>query len=366
MATTTTTSFQSHVTAPVDVVLMRGLLSAARRVLPFFNGTVPGDLMLMGGSATVKWRRIDNLALVTTALGEVSSAVFGMNRSVSTPTVTNITKAVAKYGNRYLPTEEVDLFNINSKSAQLLDNLGENAGASLNNLARVEFANATNVRYASGATSDGTTIQRLKLGDIRHAVNNLNRNSGMKHFPMGTGSGNTATAPVRASYFGICHPDTEEEIRVLTGFLGVEQYAAFMQPVVGEFGFVGGVRWTASEIADINTSGGVTSPTSFGAEYRGLSTLANDVYETFIYGREAVGVIGLGDEYGTDVMMGGPETAAQPAIELISVSPRQASIANPYAEVGSLSWKAWFASKILNENWIWELRHLNRDNASVA
>lgn len=366
MATTTTTSFQSYVTEPVNNVLMRGLLSAARRVLPFFNGTVPGDLMMMGGSATVKWRRIDNLALVTTALGEVSSAVFGMNRSVVTPTITNITKPVEKFGNRYLPTEEVDLFNINSKSAELLDNLGENAGASLNNLARIEFANATNVRYAGGVTSDAALAGRLTLGDIRHAVNNLNRNSAMKHFAMGTGSTNIGTAPVRASYFGICHPDTEEEVRVLTGFLEVERYASFLNPVVGEFGAVAGVRFCSSEIADINTSGGTTSPTSFGDSHRGLSALANDVYETFVYGREAVGIIGLGDEYGTEVMMGGPETARQPAIQLISVSPRQASIANPYAEVGSLSWKAWFASKILNESWIWELRHLNRDNASVA
>lgn len=359
----TTTSFQSYVTAPVNNVLMRGLLSAARRVLPFFNGTVPGELTVSGGSATVKWRRIDNLALVTQALGEVSSAVFGMGRSPTTPTVTNITKAVAKYGGFFYPSEEVDLFNVNSKSAQLLDNLGENAGASLNNLARVEFANSTNARYAGGVASDAVVITHMTTGDIRHAVNNLNRNSGMKHFPMGTGSQNVTSSTIRASYFGVCHPDTEEEVRVMTGFLGVEQYGGYTATLVGEFGAVGGVRWCSSEIASINTSGGTATASSV---YRGSSTILNDVYETFIYGREAVGLVGLGDEFNTDVMMGGPETANQAAIELISVSPSQASVANPYGEVGVLSWKAWFAAKILNQNWLWEIRHLNRDNASVA
>lgn len=79
-----------------------------------------------------------------------------------------------------------------------------------------------------------------------------------------------------------------------------------------------------------------------------------------------MGLVGLGDEFSTDVMMGGPETANQAAIELISVSPKAASVANPFGEVGVLSWKAWFAAKILNENWIWELRHLNRTTDNIA
>lgn len=360
----TTTTFQSYVTAPVNNVLMRGLLSAARRVLPFFNGTVPGELEVSGGSATVKWRRIDNLAIVTTALGEVDSAIFGMGRSPVTPTVTNITKAVAKYGNHFLPSEEVDLFNINSKSAQLLDTLGENAGTSLNNLARIEFANSTNVRYAAGVLSDGAVITKIEAGDIRHVVNNLNRQSAMKHFSMGTGSTNINTSPIRSSYFGINHPDTEEEIRVKTGFLGVEQYGGYTETLIGEYGALGGVRWCSSEIAAINSGGGTATPAS--DIYRGISDNANDVYETFVYGREAVGTVGLGDEFSDSVMMGGPETAAQSAIELISVSPNMPSVANPYGEVGVLSWKAWFASKILNNNWLWEIRHLNRTNDQVS
>lgn len=361
----TTTTFQSYVTAPINNVLMRGLLSAARRVLPFFNGTIPGELNVAEGAATVKWRRIDNLAIVTSALGEVDSAIFGMGRTPVTPTVTNITKAVNKYGNFFYPSEEVDLFNINSRSAQLLDNLGENAGTSLNNLARVEFANSTNVRYANGVASDDVVITAMSAGDLRHTVNNLNRQSAMKHFPMGTGSQNVNTSTIRASYFGICHPDTEEEVRVLTGFIGVEQYGGYTATLVGEFGAVGGVRWCSTEIADINTGGG-TSTTTLSDIYRGTSQHLRDVYETFVYGREAVGTVGLGDEFSTDIMMGGPETAKQPAIQLITVAPGAASVANPFGEVGVLSWKAWFAAKILNAQWIWAIRHLNRTNAQVS
>ncbi len=358
----TSTTFQSYVTAPINNVLMRGLLSAARRVLPYFNGTIPGELTIAQGSATVKWRRIDNLALATTALGEVSSAVFGMGRSPSTPTVTDITKAVPKYGNFFYPTEEVDLFNVNSRTAQLLDNLGENAGASLNALARNEFAAATNVYRSGGVASDDALDSQLTAGDIRYVVNQLNRQSAMKHFAMGTGSQNITTSTIRASYFGICHPDTEEDIRAITGFIGVEQYGGYTGTKVGEFGAVGGVRWCSTEIASLTSGGANSASTDI---YRGASEAVNDVYETFIYGREAVGTVGLGDEYMTDVMMGGPETAQQSAIQLISSRPT-AGVADPFAEVGTLAWKAWFAAKVLNENWIWEVRHLTRETAFIS
>ncbi len=361
MATTSTT--QSYVQEPINNVLMRGLLSAARRVLPYANGTVPGQLDIAQGSSTVKWRRIDNLDLVTTPLGEITSSQFGMGRTPSTPIVTDITVPAKKYGNHFLPTEEVDLFNVNSRAAQLLDNLGENAGASLNNLARIEFGNATNVRYASGVASDAVIVKQITSGDIRHVVNNLARQSAMKHFPMGTGSENISTSTIRASYFGICHSDTEEEIRVLTGFIGVEQYGGYTETVVGEFGAVGGVRWCSTEIAGIQTGAGTTAASDI---YRGSGTTSNDVYETFIYGREAVGLVGLGDEIMPTVMLGGPETAQQPAIQVFAVPPSDVSVANPYGEVGLLSVKWWFAGKILSEPWIWNIKHLVRDNSNIS
>src|SRR3990172_11735510 len=110
-------NFGSDIPAPINNVYMRGLLSAARKTLPFFNGTIPGVLEKTGGSATVKWRRIENLAVATTALSELSpnaTVTFGIGRTSVRPTIFNVTKAVAKYGNAIMTTEEVDMFNINS------------------------------------------------------------------------------------------------------------------------------------------------------------------------------------------------------------------------------------------------------------
>jgi N4-gp56 family major capsid protein len=351
----TASTLATHVTAPVNFVLMRGLLSAAKRTAPYLNGTLPGSLEENQGSKSVKWRRIDNLAFATTAIGEfVGSTSWQMGRTAATPTVTDLTVAIAKYGNFINYTEELDLFNVNSRAAQLLDNLGENAGMSLNALMRDVFDAETTARYGSGAATTSATVSAISVNDIRYAVNQLNRQSAMKFFPMATGSQNINTATVRASYFGICHSDVEEEIRQLSGFVGVEQYGGYTQVNTGEFGAVGGVRWASTEIAPINTSGGVTTATG----KRGSTNILNDVYSTFIYGREAVGSVGLGEEHTEEIYMGGDKV---PAVELINKPVGSAGAADPYNELGSLAWKAWFAGKVLNPNWHIKVETLSND-----
>lgn len=351
----TVTTLTSNITAPVDYVLMRGLLSAARKRLPYFNGTLPGSLEKNQGSASVKWRRIENLAPATTALGEVTgTAAFGMGRNAVQPTITDVTVAIAKYGNWVLTTEELDLFNVNSRAAQLLEKLGQNAGESLNILSRDVFNASTNVRYAGTATADTNVVTSISVNDIKYAVNQLNRQSAMKFFAMGTGSRNIGTSPVRESYFGVVHPDVEEDIRLLTGFKDVITYGGYVETEPGEFGEVGGVRFTSTEIAPITTGGGTTTSTGF----RGSTNILNDVYSTFIYGKEAVGTVGLGENHSKEIYMMGDRL---PAIQLISKPVGSAGAGDPFNEVGSLAWKAWFAGKILNQNWIWKIRSLSAD-----
>ena len=351
----TITTLTSNVTAPVNYVLMRGLLSAARKRLPYFNGTLPGSLEKHQGSASVKWRRIENLAPATTALGEVTgTAAFGMGRNAVQATVTDVTAAIAKYGNWILVTEELDLFNVNTRAAQLLDTLGANSGESLNILARDVFDAATNVRYAGTATANTNVVTAISLNDIKYTVNQLNRQSAMKFTSMGTGSRNIGTSPIREAYYGIVHPDVEEDIRSMTGFISVEQYGGYTSTEPGEFGTVAGVRFSTTEIAPISTGAGTTTATGF----RGSTNILNDVYSTFIYGKEAVGTVGLGENHTKEIYMMGERV---PAIQIINKPLGSAGAGDPFNEIGSLAWKAWFAGKILNESWIWKIRSLSAD-----
>lgn len=357
-----TTNFVTSIAAPVNYVLMETLLSAARKRLPYFNGTLPGKLERQQGAASVKWRRIENLTAVTTALTEAadgSTVAFGNGRNSVTPTITDVTVAIAKYGNAINLTEEIDLFNVNSNSAALMDTLGANAGESLNTLMRNIFDGATTVRrYGNGsagtpAGSYSSVAEAINLNDIRNVVNTLNRNSAMRFTPAAFGSANIGTLPIRQSYYGICHVDVEDDIRALTGFIPVEQYGGYTETEPGEFGAVGGVRWCSTEIAPIISDGSTESAVSTG--YRGSSSILHDVYSTFIYGREAIGSVGLGEMHAKEIYMMYDRV---PTVEIIYHKPGSSGIADMFNENGSLAWKAWFAGKILNGNWVGKIQTL--------
>lgn len=359
MAALVTTN-ATTLTQPVNFVLMKGLLQAARKKLPYFNGTLPGELIKNGGSSAVKWERINNLTAVTTALGEVvgtSSFLFG--RALVTPTYSSVTATAAKYGNAIQVTEEVDLFNVNTKAARLLDTLGANAGESLNTIAKNEYDNATNARYCNNAAGGAATasksfvISKMATTDLQKAVNTLNVNAAMPFTPMATGSRNIGTNPIRASYYGICHVDAEEDVRTMTGFTAVETYGGYTETMPFEFGHVNGIRWCSTQVATINLSAGKKTATG----YRGSSTILNDVYTSYVYGREAVGTVGLGNMHASNSYeMYNPKYP--PAVEVIFKPVGSAGAGDPYNEISSLAWKAWFVAKILNQSWIFRLLHL--------
>jgi len=350
MAGLDVSNLTSTVQAPINNVYMRGLLSAARKRLPFFNGTMPGTLEKKGGSMTVKWRRIENLTAVTSTLSEITEngpLAFGAGRTGTKATVTDLTTAVAKIGNFVLLTEEVDLFNISPITAALMDTLGANAGESLNLQMSTVMKAGTNISFTGGVANKSAVATAITLNTIKNAVQNLSRQSAMRFDGAAYGSQNYNSQPIRSSFFGICHTDVEEDIRGLSGFVGVEQYGGYTQTYPGEFGAVGGVRWTSTEIAPVETN---TSTTSASNNFKGDSTAFADVYWSFVYGKEAVGSVGVGESFGTQITeMYDPKKPQ--AVEII-YAPAKAGPADPYGEISSIAWKAWFGGKILNPNWI--------------
>lgn len=348
-------STASNVALAVNFQLMKGLLSAARKKLPFYNGTLAGTLEKNGSTAAVKWERIDNLAVATTTLSELTGAQTFPARSTVLPTISTVSATILKKGNAIALSEEIDLLQMNTRAAKFLDTLGANAGESLNALMETIYNGATLVRYANGAVGGGTAdtnvTSAITTGDIKYATNKLNLNSAMKFTTDAYGSTNIGTSPVRASYYGICHVDVEEDIRALTGFIPVEQYGGYTETMPFEFGAYGGVRFCSTEIIPISTSAGTTTATGL----RGASAILNDVYSTYIYGKEAVGSVGLGNTHATDAyQMYNPKNP--PAVEVIYHKPGSSGALDPYNEVGSLAWKSFWTGAVLNANWIVKIR----------
>lgn len=344
-------STASNMPLGVNYQLMRGLLSAARRKFPFYNGTLPGELSKNGSAASVKWERLDNLASATSTLTEATgaqSAFFGRNTVL--PTITTQTATIAKKGNAIMLSEEIDLMQMNLRAMKFMDLLGENAGFSLNLLMETIYSGFTQIRYSNGAVGGGTAdtnvTSAISVGDIKYAVNKLNINSAMQFTTPGYGDLRIGTNPTRAAYYGICHVDVEEDIRGLSGFQDVVTYGGYTETMPFEFGAVAGVRFCSTEIIPISTSAGTTTS---GGTIRGASQILNDVYSTYIYGKEAVGSVGLGANFNANSTVG-YDPKKPTGVEMI-YKPVGTVGTDLYNEVASLAWKAWWAGAVLNSGW---------------
>ncbi len=212
MPLTTTT----EIDAPVNVVFQMNLLRRALAVAPYFVGSTPASIAEHSGTFTAKWRRYDALTAVTTPLAELTGSVAFPTRTAAQASKTDLTATVSKYGNFIFLNEEVDLINFNNQALELSRVLGENAGRSLNRLQRNILEDSATIVLAGGATTatdisatGGSFVTRTNLAQL---VNTLNRNNADKFLPQTLGSTNIGTSPIRESFWGLCHSDTEEDV----------------------------------------------------------------------------------------------------------------------------------------------------------
>lgn len=345
-----TGTYSAH---PVNALFEQQFLRRAQQLCPYFMGTQPGTMVKNGGTATLKWRRFEQATPTTTALTEITTASYGNGRSSITPTNTDVTALVAKYGQFYIITEEVDVLSVSGTSMEFADILGESAGRSLNMLMRNIMEDNATQRFAGNVASTAAVHAITVVGDLNYSINELTRNSARTFAPISNGSTNIGTVPILPSYWAICHPDVAHDLMGITGFTSVEKYASHVALVEGEFGFYGragrGVRFVMSEDSSVDAAAGAALS---GADLRTQSGLTN-VYTICIYGQNAFGSVGLGKKHSDGVYRAGDNTGGW---EIISHARGSSGAADPLNEIATIGWKAWFGGAALNSNWSRALR----------
>lgn len=345
----TITATDTELQKPVNVVFSQTFLRRARQKLPYFMGTMPGRVNRQEGTSTIKWRRIEQETPTTSALSELTgTASFMMGRNADTPTFTDITATVSKYGQFYIVNEEVDLYNPNGTTRELIAVLGESAGRSMNQLQRDEAEDNLTQRYGGNVASDGAVNTSLTAADLQRVVQEIQTNSARTFTAMTSGSENVGTAPILSSYWAICHPHVAHDVAGLSGFQSVEKYAGQVRTAPGEFGYyarVGmGVRFIMSEDASIDAGSG--APLS-GADLRATSG-NTDLYTIPIYGQDCLGSVGLGQSLTDGAFEAGDDTGDW---EIIIHQKGSGGVSDPFNEVSTIAWKSFHASAVLNSNW---------------
>ncbi len=343
---------------PVNAVFVQTFLRRAQQLCPYFMGTVPGTLNKQQGTSTIKWRRIEQETPTTTALTELTTtASFMMGRDADTPTFTDVTATVAKYGQFYIVNEEVDLYNPNKTTNELVAVLGESAGRSLNQLMRNIAEDNTTQRYAANVASVGAVHAIIAVGDLNRSIVELTKNAARPFTAMTTGSQNIGSAPILPAYWGLVHPDVASDVAGLTGFTSVEKYGQQTATVPGEFGYYSragvGVRFVQSQDASVDQGSGASHGAALsGADLYSTSSLT-DIYTTVVYGMDAFGSVGLGEQHADGVYRAGENTGS---FEMIFHGRGSGGISDPFDEVGTLAWKAFFAGAVLNSNFARAIR----------
>ena len=349
MSTITDTAI---LTKPINVMFMGRFLEVAEYQTHYFAGNQAANLARNGGTFTAFWRRHEHFTPTSTPLAELATTVSFPTRTATTPTITDITVTMAKYGDHIVLNEEADVVNFNGQTAELMDRLAEQAGRSANIIQRNEMEDNPTLVLAGGAASDGAITSAITTAAIESVINTLQRNVTKTFAAMTTGSNATGTVPILRAFWAITHPDVAHDLAGLTGFQSVEKYAGQVQVAPDEVGFYGrggmGVRFLASPDASIDTGAGGNSSGNLRE-----TTAAADLYTTVVFGQNAVGSVGFGTEFPTEI---GRANRPMRAIEVINKGFGSAGAADPLNELSTMGWKLWSAPKILNGAWIRGIR----------
>lgn len=341
---TGTISTTTTIAPPINFQLVEEFLARADQMCVYPSVCNPGEWEKHGGSNfTIKWLRYDQVTPTTTALAELTGGIAFVPRASNTPAVTAVTATLAKYGDYFLLNEEIDFTNPSGQSIQFMGVLGEQAGRSLNRLARDEMEDNFTQRRVGNVSADNLIVSAMTRNSITGTVAVLDTNSARRWYSMTTGSQNIGTSPIFNAYRGICHTYVRYDIERLTGFKGVETYAGQVNVLPNEFGYVDGVRWQSTEEASqgANTGGAAGSLISTG----GTSA---DLFDSILLGQMAVGSVGLEARHPEESY---PASAPPATVELIRKPPGSSGILDPFNELGTMAWKLWAVFKTVNANW---------------
>ena len=211
---------------------------------------------------------------------------------------------------------------------EMTDILGEQAAHTIETLRFNVLKAGTNVYYANGvARGDVNTPVTLALQ--RRITRSLKRQNAKPITSMVASSVKYATQPIESAFIALCHPDVENDIRDMDGFISVKQYGSNVEAMEGEIGSVEDTRYVRSTVFEAwEDAGGAATTVVLSA-----GGTDADVYPILYLARDAYGIVPL---------------RGKDSVEVMVVQPK-ATNTDPLAQRGTIGWKVWNATVILQD-----------------
>lgn len=259
--------------------------------------------------------------------------VEGVTPSGSILANQDYTVTLAQYGDFVTITDVVMDTHTDPVLAQATDILGEQAALTVETLRFNVLKAGTNVFLAGAVAGRANVATAISIADQRRVTTALNRQNAKKITSVVASTADFNTKSVEAAYVAVTHPDLETDIRALAGFKPVADYGPHTTPWECEIGSVEQVRYLATTVAAPWLDAGVA--TASAPTLRANSTNV-DVYPIIYFARDAFGIVPL---------------KGKSAMTPMVVNPKPAP-GDPLAQRGTVGWKLWTATVILQEAWM--------------
>ena len=240
------------------------------------------------------------------------------------------TVTLQQYGDYITITDVVNDTHPDNVLAEATDILGEMAAETVETLRYNVLKAGTNVAYANQVAGRANVITAISLDDQRRATTALNRQNAKKITNVVASTPDFNTKSVEAGYVAVVHPDLETDIREMAGFKPVADYGPHTTPWEGEIGSVEQVRYIATTVAKPFADAGAAIGVSGLRSTTGTNV---DVYPVLFFARDAFGIVPLKGKSSMTPMVVNPKPAP----------------GDPLAQRGTVGWKLWNATVILQE-----------------
>lgn len=249
---------------------------------------------------TMTWNRYDPLGSATTALTEAT------NPTESSITSNTVSATLNEYGDFVKVSSKLRNTSIDRESKEKTELVSQQASETLDTLVRDELFSGATTQLANGNSnlSDIASSDTMDVDEIRKAVRELKKKNAME-FDDGY-------------FMGKVGPDTSYDIMGDTVWVDAHTYKDGQELYKGELGKLHRVRFLEASSNQKSESSSVT------------------VYSNFIHGKEAFGTVDLSGNNK----------------RLIIKNPDKGDTSNPLNMFITIGWKATFASKTLNSDWI--------------